>query len=190
MDMRQKCQTKEGQMIKFNHPPKYCLLLGIISLIAFSMPSIAPAQINQEVVLFASVNPSQWIVNGRVTMLPSDTTMRMIFGFDEDHPPVFPPDTTEVEIATELNLTGYYEARILYETLDLLPHTDSWVDGNIRFFIRHEYQTYWTEVTDNLSSLAGWASHLQFKMKVAVRSSAQYPGAFVLDNFRIVARPR
>jgi hypothetical protein len=123
-------------------------------------------------------------------MVPSDTTMRMLFGFDEDHPPVFPPETTELEITTELDLTNYTEVYILYETLDLLPHIDSWVDGNIRFFVKHEYQPNWMEVTDNLSELGQRVRNLRFKMAVAVRSNPQYPGTFIIDNFRIVAKPR
>lgn len=161
-------------------------LWGILLLI----PGSIFAQATNETVLFTSINPSQWLVTGRVNFQPTDTALRFVFGFDEDNPPRFPPDTTELEINSEFDFSNFGSVRLVYETYDLLPHIDSWVDGNIRFFISHEYHPNWVETTDILSSFAGWAKRVRFKMKVSVRSNPQHPGSFIITNFRIVGQPR
>lgn len=162
------------------------LLWGSFSV----FPTTINAQGRSETILFQSVNPNQWIVTGRVNFAQFDSSLNFIFSFDEINPPRFPPDTTELEIAQTLDLSGYDSIFVVYNTFDILPHIDTWVDGNIRFLVKNEYQPNWQPIGEDLSSLGGWARQLKLKMQVAVRTSSQYPGAFKIENFKIVAKRR
>lgn len=145
-------------------------------------------QTSTETVLFSSTDVSQWTVDGRVTYQPSDTTLRFVFGFDADNPPKSRPDTTTLEIVPEIDLSECDSAFFRYSTYDFLPNDGSWIVGTVNVYVKHENQPEWTEVFEDLSAIAGSVHHLKIRMKVAVRSDEITPGAFAMDNIRIVGK--
>jgi hypothetical protein len=162
-----------------------CFLMMMASGL-FVIPGFGQTPV--ETILFSSTDASQWNVDGRVTFQSSDTTLRLIFDFDADHPPKVRPDTTILEIVPDVNTSGYDSVFVFYTTLDYLPGEDSWIVGTVKVYAKHEYQSEWTEVFEDLTSVAGSAQHLRIKLKVAVRSDTKAPGSFAIDNFMIIGK--
>lgn len=165
----------------------FCSCFLIITALFLKVES-GFCQTPAETVLFSSTDASQWTVEGRVTCQASDTTLRFVFDFDADNPPKVRPDTTTLEIVSEIDLSGCDSAFVQYSTYDYLPSEDSWIAGTVKVYAKHEYQSQWTEVYDDLSSIAGSVHNLKIRLKVAVRSSTASPGTFSIDNFQIVGK--
>lgn len=165
----------------------FCSCFLVIMVFGLTVNS-AFGQTPTEIVIFSSINASQWTVDGRVTYQPSDTTLRFLFGFDADNPPKVRPDTTTLDIVPEIDLSGCDSAFILYTTHDFLPNDESWIVGTVKVYARHEYQPQWTEVFEDLSSISESVHHLKIRLKVAVRSASASPGAFALDNIKIIGK--
>jgi len=165
----------------------FCFL--VISVFSLNIES-GFSQTSTETVLFSSTDVSQWTIDGRITCQPSDTTLRFLFGFDADNPPKVRPDTTTLEIVSEIDLSGCDSAFFRYTTFDFLPNDDSWIVGTVNVYAKHEYQSQWTEVFEDLSAIAGSVHHLKIQLKIAVRSDEKSPGAFAVDNIRIVGKRR
>ncbi|MDD5765642.1 MAG: hypothetical protein PHW79_05285 [Candidatus Marinimicrobia bacterium] len=146
------------------------------------------SQTSTETVLFSSTAVSQWTIDGRVTIQSSDTTLRFLFGFDEDNPPKVRPDTTTLEIVSEIDISGCDSAFFRYTAYDFLPNNESWIVGTVNVYVRHENQPQWTEVFEDLTAVAGSVHHLKVQVKVAVRSDEITPGSFAIDNIRIVGK--
>jgi len=162
-----------------------CFLIGLVFFLNFDT---VLGQTSTETVIFSSTNVSQWTADGRVTYQPSDTTLRFVFGFDENNPPKARPDTTMLEIVPEIDLFGYDSVFFRYTTYDFLPNDESWIVGTVNVYVKHENQPQWVEVFEDLSAIAGSVHHLKIRMKVAVRSDEISPGSFAIDNIRIVGK--
>jgi len=160
----------------------------LLSFVVFLMLSVStlPGQSVGETLIFFSNNPAQWIVDGRVTFVPTDSSLKCLFDFDDNYRPKARPDTTTMEIVSEFDLSPYDSVYFQFTTQDYLPNDESWVAGTVLIYARHENQYMWTEVYDDLTDFAGYVKNLKLRLKIAVRSSADYPGAFAIDNIKLI----
>ncbi len=143
-----------------------------------------------ETVIFFSNNPAQWVVDGRITYVPTDSSLKFLFDFDDSYKPKARPDTTILDIISEFDLSPYDSVYFNFTTQDYLPTDESWVAGTVLLFVKHEGQNTWTEVYGDLTGYVGHVRNLKLRMKIAVRSSAEYPGAFAIDNIKLIGTNR
>ncbi|MCF7822732.1 MAG: hypothetical protein K9N35_01025 [Candidatus Marinimicrobia bacterium] len=137
--------------------------------------------------IFVSTDINEWDIDGRVTSQMLDTTLAFVFSFDEENPPLARPDTVVLDLANSIDLSACDSVFVKYSSAHNLPSDDSWVAGDVKVLVRNPYSPNWVEIYDeNLSHLAGWVQNLDLRLKVAVRSNAESPGAFILYNIRVI----
>ncbi len=153
-------------------------------------PSYAQVGGSPESIVFLSTDSSQWSTTGRVTLVSSDTTLGFLFDFDAGHPPLAIPDTVYLDVLQEIDLHNCSSAFIRFSRADQLPNEQSWVAARVRIYGRHENNPNWFQVFEDITDLAGRVSRLNLRFKVAVRTSQRYPGAFLLDDIRVVGNCR
>jgi len=163
----------------------YHYLLSFVVILMLSVSALF-GQSAVETVIFFSNNPAQWVVEGRVTFVPTDSSLKCLFDFDDNYRPKARPDTTTMEIVDEFDLSPYDSVYFQFTTQDYLPSDESWVAGSVLLYAKHESQIYWTEVYGDLTDYAGYVRNLKLRLKIAVRSSVDYPGAFSIDNIKLI----
>lgn len=155
------------------------LLVACLNLTVFAQDQVYTT-------IYLGTTIDEWSTEGNVSYSTIDSTLGFIFSFDENNPPQSRPDTVTLDLIPSIDLVSCDSAFIYFDTRDQLPDPESWVIATIRTFIKHENNSYWTEIYDrDLSHLAGWVQQLNIRFTVAVRTDQNIPGEFMIYNIKI-----